>query len=99
MNEHRSKVKLKGWVGLSRPAFHTVGVLPFILGCILTWKIDGFFNIPIFILGILAVVMVMLATYHPGEYFDYEEDRISKKLFNNMFAGGPGVIPSGIISR
>jgi 1,4-dihydroxy-2-naphthoate octaprenyltransferase len=99
MNERKFKEKLKGWVGLSRPAFHTVGVLPFILGSLLAWKIDGFFNTPVFILGIIAVVLVMLATYHSGEYFDYEEDKISKKLFNNMFAGGSGVIPSGVIAR
>ena len=99
MNKYAFKIKLKGWIGLSRPAFHTVGVFPFILGSLLAWKIEGSFSTTIFILGVLAVVLVMLATYHSGEYFDHEEDKISKKLFNNMFAGGSGVIPSGVIAR
>ena len=93
------KEKLKGWFGLSRPPFHTVGVLPFILGTYLAWKVDGAFSNTIFVLGVLAVVLILLSTYHSGEYFDYEEDKISKKLVNNMFAGGSGVIPAGVVSR
>lgn len=92
------KEKLKGWFGLSRPPFHTVGVLPFILGTFLAWKVDGVFSNTIFVLGVLAVILILLSTYHAGEYFDHEEDKISKKLFHSMFAGGSGVIPAGIVS-
>ena len=30
--------KLSAWVALSRPPFHSVGVLPFILGGVLAWR-------------------------------------------------------------
>lgn len=93
------KEKMKGWLGLSRPPFHTVGILPFILGTYLAWRIDGVFSPTIFILGVCAVILILLSTYHAGEYFDHEEDKISKKLFHSMFAGGSGVIPAGIVSR
>ena len=99
MEMHRFKANLKGWIGLSRPPFHTVGVLPFLLGSFLAWKIVGLFSNAVFILGVLAVILILLSTYHAGEYFDHEEDKISKKLFHSRFAGGSGVIPSGILSR
>ena len=91
--------KLWGWIVLSRPSFHTVGILPFILGTVLAWKLSGTFQITSFTLGILAVILIMLSTYHAGEYYDYEGDVISQRLFKNRFAGGTGVLPSGIISR
>ncbi|MBA4395844.1 MAG: hypothetical protein C0394_00420 [Syntrophus sp. (in: bacteria)] len=99
MNHHDIIARLKAWIGLARPPFHTVGILPFILGSFLAWKIDGTFDATIFLLGVLAIVLIMLSTYHAGEYFDHVEDEISKRLVNNRFSGGSGVIPSGVISR
>jgi 1,4-dihydroxy-2-naphthoate octaprenyltransferase len=96
---HAIMKKLKGWIGLSRPPFHTVGILPFLLGSFLAWKLEGIFNNTVFSLGIIAVILIMLSTYHAGEYFDHEEDKISKQLFPSRFAGGSGVIPAGTLSR
>jgi 1,4-dihydroxy-2-naphthoate polyprenyltransferase len=94
-----TKTNITAWFSLSRPPFHTVGILPFLLGALLAWKINGTFDATIFILGILAVVLIMLSTYHSGEYFDHVEDKLSKRQFNNRFSGGSGVIPSGLVSR
>ncbi|MCX5853759.1 MAG: hypothetical protein NTZ24_04095 [Deltaproteobacteria bacterium] len=99
MDDLDIRVKIQAWFGLSRPPFHTVGVLPFLLGGFLSWRINGIFDATIFALEVIAVVLIMLSTYHAGEYFDHEEDRVSKQLFNSRFAGGSGVIPSGILSR
>jgi len=90
--------KTAGWLKLSRPAFHSVGVLPFILGTILAWRLDGVFHTAIGVLGALAVISVMLSTYYAGEYSDYREDIISKSIFKSRFAGGTGVIQEGTIS-
>ncbi|MBN1615104.1 MAG: prenyltransferase [Deltaproteobacteria bacterium] len=90
---------LKAWLQLSRPPFHTVGVLPFFLGTFLAWRFDGLFSISIFLLGATAVVMIMLSTYHAGEYFDYREDAISQRWYASRFAGGSGVVPAGILPR
>jgi 1,4-dihydroxy-2-naphthoate octaprenyltransferase len=90
--------KTAGWLKLSRPAFHSVGILPFILGTILAWRVDGVFHAAVGILGVLAVISVMLSTYYAGEYSDYKEDVISKSIFKSRFSGGSGVIQEGTIS-
>ena len=90
--------KLRGWIGLSRPPFHTVGILPFILGTILAYKINSTISIEIFLLGVLGVILIMLSTYHSGEYFDYRGDMISNRLHDNQFAGGTRVLLAGKMS-
>ncbi|WAC07938.1 MAG: prenyltransferase [Thermodesulfobacteriota bacterium] len=91
--------KLKAWFQLSRPPFHTVGVLPFVLGTFLAWRLGGLFNGIAFVLGVAAVVLIMLSTYYAGEYFDYREDELSQRVFKSRFAGGSGVISAGILPR
>lgn len=98
--EHRDpRLTLGAWLALSRPAFHSVGLLPFCLGTLLAWRIDRQFQPDVFSLGIFAVILIMLAAYHAGEYFDLKEDALSQSTFPSRFAGGSGVIPSGRASR
>lgn len=103
MSENKEKLgvftKIKGWFGLSRPLFHTVGVLPFLLGTLLAWRLDGVFNLVVFSLGVLAIILIMLSTYYAGECFDYQEDEKSQLRFKSRFAGGTGVTQKGILSR
>jgi 1,4-dihydroxy-2-naphthoate octaprenyltransferase len=89
---------IRSWVALSRPPFHTVGILPFILGTILAWRLEARFNALIFSLGVSAVVLIMLSTYHAGEHFDEREDRLSKSRYHSRFSGGSGIIPAGLSS-
>jgi len=91
--------KIKLWLALSRPPFHTVGILPFVLGTFLAYRINAVFSMDVFMLGVLAVVLIMLSTYHMGEYFDYQEDYISHRFYKSRFAGGSGVIPAGSMPR
>lgn len=91
--------KIKGWIVLSRPPFHTVGVLPFVLGTFLAYRIHSVFSAEVFILGVFGVIMIMLSTYHSGEYFDYQGDVISNRMHNNQFAGGTRMLPEGKISH
>ena len=90
--------KIKSWIALSRLPFHTVGILPFVLGTLLAYKINSVFSIETFILGVSGVVLIMLSTYHSGEYFDYQGDVISNRLHDNQFAGGSRILPNGKIS-
>jgi len=55
---------IHGWVALSRPPFHIVGVLPFILGSVLAWWLGGRFRWEILAWGAAGVVCVMLASYY-----------------------------------
>lgn len=92
------KQVLQGWIILSRPPFHIVGILPFILGTFLAYRLAGVFNPEVFILGIVGVILIMLSTYHSGEYFDQKENAISSRLHQNQFAGGTRMIPEGKMS-
>jgi 1,4-dihydroxy-2-naphthoate octaprenyltransferase len=89
--------KLRAWLALSRPPFHCVGVLPFVLGGVLAWRDRGAFQWDVFAWGTLGVVLVMLATYYSGEYWDYVEDSLSARLGPSRFAGGSRVLQSGVL--
>ncbi len=91
--------KLSAWLALSRPPFHSVGVLPFVLGGILAWRLEGVFRWDILAWGTLGVVLVMLATYYAGEYWDYAEDSLSDRLGASRFAGGSRVLQRGLLPR
>jgi 1,4-dihydroxy-2-naphthoate octaprenyltransferase len=90
--------RLSAWLALSRPPFHSVGVLPFVLGGVLAWRQAGVFRWDICGWGTAGVVLVMLATYYAGEYWDYREDTISSRQ-PSRFAGGSGVIQRGLLPR
>jgi len=91
--------RLSAWLALSRPPFHTVGVLPFVLGGVLAWRLEGVFRWAVALWGVLGVIFVMLATYYAGEYWDYAEDTISGELGGSRFAGGSQVIQRGFLPR
>lgn len=91
--------KLHAWLALSRPSFHSVGVLPFILGGVLAWRQGPVFRWDVFAWGTLGVVLVMLATYYAGEYWDYVEDSLAARLGPSQFAGGSRVLLSGLLPR
>jgi len=91
--------KLRAWLALSRPPFHSVGVLPFILGGVLAWRQGGAFRWNVCAWGTLGVVLVMLATYYAGEYWDYAEDSLSARLGPSRFAGGSRVLQRGLLPR
>jgi 1,4-dihydroxy-2-naphthoate octaprenyltransferase len=88
---------IKGWIQLSRPPFHLVGVLPFILGAVLAWHAYGTFNWPVFIWGTLAVILIMLSTYYGGEYHDLKVDMLSAEMGRNTFSGGTQVIVKNLL--
>ena len=91
--------RLGAWIALSRPPFHTVGLLPFVLGNVLAWRHTADFCWDVAVWGSLGVVLVMLATYYSGEYWDYAEDLLSGRLGGSRFAGGSQVPQRGLLSR
>ncbi len=91
--------KLSAWVALFRLPFHSVGLLPFVLGMVLAWHTTGAFHWDTGVWGALGVVFVMLATYCAGEYWDDQEDALSARLGHSRFAGGSGVVQRGLLPR
>ncbi len=91
--------RLHALFALSRPPFHSVGVLPFILGTVMASRLDEIFKLEIFVLGTSGVVFIMLATYYAGEYWDFKEDSLSARYGPSRFAGGSQVLQRGLLSR
>lgn len=82
---------------MARIPFHLVGAMPFILGTVLAWKLAGAFNLAVFALSMFAVVLIMLATYSSGEYYDLEGDRLTARMEKNAFSGGSQALVKGMI--
>ena len=82
--------RIEGWVGWSHPPFHILGVAPFGLGTFLAWRLDGLFDPAVFVLGLAAIAMVMLTTYHAGEFIAHVENERSRHLFLHPFSGKSG---------
>lgn len=91
--------KIRAWVTLSRPPFHIVGLLPFILGGELALWLSGKFRLDIFVWGTLGVFSVMLSTYYAGEWWDYAEDLLAGTMHESPFAGGSQVMQRGLLPR
>lgn len=89
------KEMIRWWLSLSRPPFHLVGIIPFILGTFLAYEFAAKFSPAVFVLGISGVILIMLSTYHTGEFFDRKGDIISGRLHQNRFAGGSRVLAGG----
>ncbi|HOG47388.1 MAG TPA: prenyltransferase [Anaerolineae bacterium] len=91
--------KVSTWLALARLPFHAVGVLPFILGNVLAWRLRGAFRWGVCAWGTAGVVLVMLATYLAGEYWDYEEDVLAAALGPSRFSGGSRMVQQGRVPR
>lgn len=89
--------RVKGWFTISRVPFLSVGVLPYVLGARIAAHEGVALSAPVFWLGLAGVVLIMLATYFNGEYYDVREDRISTELGRNPFAGGSGGVIDGLL--
>jgi 1,4-dihydroxy-2-naphthoate octaprenyltransferase len=74
-------------------------VLPYVLGGVIVCRLEGRFHWGVFGFGTLGVVLIMLATYLAGEYWDYDEDKISGAIGRSRFAGGSGVLQAGTVQR
>jgi 1,4-dihydroxy-2-naphthoate octaprenyltransferase len=73
--------------------------MPFVLGGVVAWRETGALRWDIGAWGTLGVVLIMLATYYAGEYWDYEEDTLSGEKGASRFAGGSQVIQRGLLPR
>jgi len=76
-----------------------VGVLPYVLGAVAAREIAGVFRPDTFAMGTLAVVLVMLAAYYAGEYWDVAEDALSARDGARPFSGGSQVVQRGLLPR
>ncbi len=91
------KERISTWAKLGRLPFHSVGVLPFVLGIVIAWSQGYALNWGLAVLSTLAVILIMLTTYLAGEYYDFETDSLNAQF--NKFSGGSRVLQKGIVAR
>lgn len=91
------KHQLTAWLALSRLPFHTVGVLPFLLGIVIAWDSGYPISWAVLAFSLLAVILIMLVTYYTGEYYDYETDSLNREF--NKFSGGTRTLQAGSVPR
>jgi 1,4-dihydroxy-2-naphthoate polyprenyltransferase len=90
---------IKNWVKLARLPFYNSAILPFVLGIIISVKIEKAFSWPVFIFSILGMFFILVATHYVGEYFDFEVDTLSAKMGRNKFSGGSQVLQNTRIPK
>ena len=91
------KGRVAAWLTLGRLPFHSVGVLPFVLGILIAWHEGYATKWGVVALATLAVICIMAATYLSGEYYDYPTDSANSSY--NRFSGGSRVLQKGLVSR
>jgi len=90
--QKESKQKIKDWLLISRLPFFSVAILPFLLGTFMASRLSGVFNLPVFFLALVAVILIKLSTHYSGEIYDSKEDALSAKMGRNAFSGGSQVL-------
>jgi len=89
--------KFASFIRLSRPIFLVGGIVMYALGALVA-RYEGFtIELPLYVLGQIAVTSTQLMGHYLNEYWDVEGDRINPN--RTFFTGGSGVIPAGEISR
>jgi len=96
---YRLGKQFAAWLALIRLPFHSVGVLPFVLGLVLAWRLQRAWRWDVALWGTLGVVLVMVATYCAGEYWDDAEDTLAGQMGRSRFSGGSGVLQRGLLPR
>lgn len=89
--------QLGAWLTLNRLPFHSVGLLPCVLGTVIAWQRGYAIDWGIVALAVAAVACIMAATYLSGEYYDYPTD--SANTGYNRFTGGSRVLQKGLVPR
>jgi len=89
--------KFVSFVRLSRPTFLIGGIVMYALGALIARYEGVTIELPVYVLGQIAVTSIQLMGHYFNEYWDVEGDRITPN--RTFFTGGSGVLPAGEISR
>jgi 1,4-dihydroxy-2-naphthoate octaprenyltransferase len=90
-------VKLKLWLRAIRAPFFTATVIPIILGTVVAWHETGLFNLGLFLLTMLGIVLMHSGTNLANDYYDHISGNDEANLTPTPFSGGSRVIQEGLI--
>ena len=88
-------MKLKIWLLETRPQFLLLSVILVLLGTAISWH-EGYFNLFIFVLTMLGLLLAHASVNVLNDYFDYKSG-IDLETTRTPFSGGSGVLPSGLL--
>ncbi len=89
--------KISTFIKLTRIQFVLPSILPFTAGTIVGWRASGSFNLNLFFICLIGIILIMLMGFLTDEYIDYYVDRTN--VVNTKFSGGSRVLVEGHFSR
>lgn len=90
-----SRAKASPWVRISKPFKHQTMVYPFLLGTVLAWFELRSLNLAVFLISLVAVLLMVEASYVSNEYFDFETDKENA----SRITGGSKVLVEGSLTK
>ncbi len=89
--------KISLWVRITRAPFFQASIIPVLVGTVVAYR-DGWFDLGLFILTIIAILGVHVGTNVSNDYFDHlsGNDEINRHL--TPFSGGSRVIQEGLVA-
>jgi 1,4-dihydroxy-2-naphthoate octaprenyltransferase len=88
------------WVRVIRIKFFVAGIPSVILGAAISWYLAQKFDLHIFLLTLIGVMLAMAGCYLFNEYFDFKSgvDVIVKKEDITPYSAGSRMLPEGYVS-
>lgn len=90
-----AKVIASPWTRISKPFKHQTMLYPFLLGTVLAWFEIKSLNWAVFLVSLIAVVLMVEASFVSNDYFDYETDK--KNV--SAITGGSKVLVEGLLAK
>jgi general stress protein 26 len=93
------KKKLKIWYSAIRAPFLVAGIPSAILGALIAYNNTGLFNLSLFILTLVGVIIGHISVNLLNDYYDHKlETDVRNRSFIRPFSGGSRVLQMGLLS-
>ena len=89
--------KILLWIKATRAPFLQASIIPVLVGTVMAYR-DGFFDLGLFILSLVAIVGIHVGTNVSNDYFDHLSGNDAINLNFTPFSGGSRVIQEGLIA-
>jgi 1,4-dihydroxy-2-naphthoate octaprenyltransferase len=91
-------IKLKLWFRAIRAPFFTATIIPIILGTVVAWNETGLFNLGLFLLTLLGILLMHTGTNLANDYYDHVSGNDENNNTPTPFSGGSRIIQDGLIT-
>jgi len=91
-----SKDKIISWLKLMRLEFYSMPLVVYVLGALISYRLNNLFFIKNFFIGYSIIFLIELITVLTNEYYDYNADKLNPRP--TRFTGGSRVLVQKKIS-